>query len=172
VEKFDMTGPRKSDDYLRQGRRDRLIKELDHDPYHSKLKIVEPTACPECGAVFVRGRWSWDEAPADAHQQPCPACQRINDRVPAAFLTLSGDFLKEHKDEIINLVHNYEQREKAEHPLKRIMGSEETADGLEFTFTDAHLARGIGDAIHNAYEGDLDYEYTKEDIMLRVSWSR
>jgi hypothetical protein len=52
------------------------------------------------------------------------------------------------------------------------MGSEEQPDGLLFTFTDAHLARGIGEALHHAYQGELEYAYAKEDIMLRVTWSR
>ena len=92
--------------------------------------------------------------------------------MPAAFLTLRGDFLANHRDEILNLIRNYEERERKEHPLKRVMGSEEQADGIVFTFTDAHLARGIGEALHNAYEGEIDYQYTKEDIMLRVTWTR
>jgi hypothetical protein len=52
------------------------------------------------------------------------------------------------------------------------MGSEEQADGMMLTLTDAHLARGIGEALHRAYEGEIDYQYTKEDIMLRVTWTR
>jgi len=52
------------------------------------------------------------------------------------------------------------------------MCSDEQEEGLVMSLTDAHLARGIGEAIHHAYEGDIDYQYTKEDIMLRVSWSR
>jgi hypothetical protein len=94
------------------------------------------------------------------------------DRVPAAFLTLRGEFVYGHKDEIMNLIRNYEARERTEHPLKRIMGIEEQADGMVFTFTEAHLARGIGEALHHAYEGEIDYQYTKEDIMLRVTWTR
>ena len=167
-----MTGPRKSTDYLRQGRRDRLLRELDHDPYHSKLKLKEPSVCGECGAVFHKGRWSWGGAPEGAHEILGPACQRIKDRVPAAFLTLRGEFFAAHSEEIGNLIQNYIERESAEHPLKRLMASEDQDDGIAFSFTDAHLARGIGEALHNAYEGELDYEYTKEDIMLRVTWSR
>lgn len=168
-----MTKPTKETDYLRQGRNERLIRELDHDPYHSKKKLKEPTACPECEAVFTHGRWNWaDKQPDDAQQHLCPACQRIKDRVPAAFLTIRGDFFAEHKDEIMNLIHNYEKREWAEHPLKRIMDVEEQERGIVITFTDAHLARGIGDALHHAYQGDINYQYTKEDIMLRVTWSR
>jgi len=156
----------------RADRRDRLIRELDHDPYHAKLKIKGPAVCPGCGAVFLRDRWTWQTAPSDAREHTCPACQRIKDRVPAAFLTLSGDFSVNHRDEIMNLINNYQQQQAKDHPLKRIMATEAQAAGLVLTFTDAHLARGIGEALQNAYEGELDYEYTKEDIMLRVSWVR
>lgn len=169
-----MTGPSKSkqNDYLHQGRKNRLLKEMDHDPYHSKQKLHEPSVCSECGAVFHKGRWSWDEPTPGAHEVLCPADQRIRDRVPAGILTLSGEFLAQHKDEIMNLIRNKAEQEGKEHPLKRIMDMEEQEGELVITFTDAHLPRGIGEALHRAYEGELDYEYTKEDIMLRVSWHR
>jgi hypothetical protein len=40
------------------------------------------------------------------------------------------------------------------------------------TTTDPHLARRIGEALHDAYKGTLDYQYNKEDNLLRVTWSR
>jgi NMD protein affecting ribosome stability and mRNA decay len=147
-------------------RHDRLLRELDHDPYHARLKLKEPNVCPECGAVFHKGRWTWAQAPAEAHRELCPACLRIRDEIPAAFLMLGGSLLAGH------LVRNHEQRERAEHPLKRIMAVEETDDGLRLGFTEAHLARGIGEALRDAYKGDLDYRYADEDIMLRVTWKR
>jgi NMD protein affecting ribosome stability and mRNA decay len=159
-------------EYVRRQRRDRLIRELGHDPYHSKRKIKGPAVCSDCGALYVAGRWTWEKAPADARDTVCPACHRIRDKVPAAFLTLRGDFLNSHRVEIMNLINNYQEHERTEHPLKRIMGREEQADGFVFTFTDAHLARGIGGALYNAYEGKVDYQYSKEDIMLRVIWTR
>ncbi|MFO7593624.1 MAG: BCAM0308 family protein [Pseudomonadota bacterium] len=167
-----MTKPTEQNDYLRQGRQDRLIRELDHDPYHSKRKLSEPTVCPNCRAVFSKGRWSWAEVPENAHEQLCPACQRIEDKVPAGFLTLRGTFFGDHREEIMGLIHNYEEREKLEHPLKRIMAIEDQDEETVITFTDAHLARGIGEAIHHAYEGEIDYQYTKGEIMLRVVWER
>lgn len=154
------------------GRHDRLIQELDHDPYHSKLKLQEGTTCSECSATYHKGRWTWESAASDAPQKLCPACQRIQDKVPAAFLTISGDFFSENKQEILNMIHNTEDKEKQSHPLKRIMAIDEQDGQTEVTFTDAHLASAIGHALESAYQGDLDLQYTKGDIMLRVTWNR
>jgi NMD protein affecting ribosome stability and mRNA decay len=153
-------------------RHDRLLREWVHDPYKSKSKPPEPTVCHECGAVFTSGRWQWAEAPDGAHEGLCPACQRIRDRVPAGILTLSGPFLREHREEILNLVRNTEEREKAQHPLKRIMAVEEGDEETVITFTDPHLARGTGTALHHAWQGDLDYHYLEEEMLLRVHWRR
>lgn len=159
-------------DYVRPKRKDRLIQELEHDPYQVRRKIKSPATCPDCGAVYMSGRWTWKQAPPNATPHVCPACQRIADRVPAAFLTLRGKFMHGHKDEILRLIQNYEAREQKDHPLKRIMDREEREDEMVLSFSDAHLARGIGAALHNAYEGELDYEYSKGEIMLRVTWIR
>ena len=149
-----------------------LLQEREHDPYHSRAKLKEPTVCPECNAVFHKGRWVWSAIPDNAHANLCPACHRIHDKVPAGFLTISGSFHLQHKDEINSLIHNIEEREKSEHPLKRIMGMEMQDGDLVYSFTDSHLARDIGDALHHAYQGELNYQYTDGDIMLRVSWKR
>lgn len=154
------------------GRRDRLLREWVHDPYKSKVKPHDPSVCRECGAVFQEGRWQWLAAPEGAHEAVCPACQRVQDRVPAGILTLGGSFMSGHRDEILHLIHNVEEREKKEHPLKRIMAMEEHDDELVVTFTDPHLARGAGEALQHAYEGELDYHYAEEDVLLRVHWRR
>ncbi|MGD2119391.1 MAG: BCAM0308 family protein [Chromatiales bacterium] len=158
----------------RPERGDRLIKERVHDPYKAKRKLSEPTVCPDCQAVYSAGRWQWQEAaPADAEEHRCPACQRIHDRVPAGYLTLSGEFFQQHHDEIMRLMHNKVETEKAEHPLKRIMGIEVQPDGATLvTFTDMHLPRGVGEAIEHAYAGELDIQYTEGADSLRVTWAR
>jgi NMD protein affecting ribosome stability and mRNA decay len=151
---------------------DRLIREHEHDTYKSRRKLPEPTVCPECGAVFHRGRWAWGERPPQAHETHCPACLRIRDRYPAGYVTLSGPFLEQHEQEILGLARNIEAREKAEHALKRIMAVQHENGKILITTTDMHLARTIGDALYHAYEGEVDYEYTDEANILRVSWER
>jgi len=151
----------------------RNIQELVHDPYFSKRKLPEPSSCPECGAVYHAGRWLWGTSSPDAHLSLCPACQRIKDHCPAGFLTLSGEFLSDHREEILQLLKNLEQYEKAEHPLKRLICMEHQSDGsLEATFTDPHLARAMGEAVRHAYKGQLDYDYQAGEYLLRVKWTR
>lgn len=155
-----------------QVRRDRLLQEQSHDPYQLRAKLPEPTACPQCGAVFRNGRWSWGDAPAQAHHETCPACHRLNDRFPAGFVSLDGGFFAAHRDEILALVRHEEQRERQAHPLKRLMAIEDHDGGVMVTTTDVHLARGIADALHHAYQGELEFHYRPDDNLLRVHWTR
>ena len=142
------------------------------DPYRATLKPPEPTRCPSCGASFIDGRWTWRRAPPDAHAQMCPACQRTEDEFPGGYVVLKGDFLKAHRDEIIEVVKGKEKREKAEHPLQRIMKIEDVALGLQISTTDSHMARGIGEAVHDAFQGDLKIRYSKDENLVRVAWKR
>jgi NMD protein affecting ribosome stability and mRNA decay len=153
-------------------RREQLLKELVHDSYKLKWKLPDPTRCPQCGAVYHQGRWRWIGAPAGAHESMCPACRRIHDRFPAGYISLKGEFFDAHRDVVLGLVRSCETKEKAEHPLERIMGIERTREGALVTTTDTHLARRIAEALHAAYKGRLLFRYNKEQALLRVFWNR
>ena len=142
------------------------------DPYIATKKPPEPTVCPSCKAVFTAGRWSWQRPPSEAAEMTCPACQRINDDFPAGYVMVKGEFIKAHRDEIIALMKSKEDREKAEHPLQRIMAIEDVREGLQVTTTDSNLARGIGEALHDAYKGDLKLKYSRDENLLRAVWKR
>lgn len=156
----------------RAPRKDRLIREEVHDPYRARLKLAEPSVCPQCGAVFQKGRWAWTSPPSGAQEAHCQACRRINDGYPAGEVTLSGSFLRQHRREIMNLARNQEEQEKSERPLHRIMAIEDGQDVVLIKTTDIHLPRRIGQAVHNAYEGDLDYRYNEDSYFIRVNWRR
>ena len=122
--------------------------------------------------MYRHGRWGWGAAQPGSHSEVCSACHRIRDRFPAGYVTLQGDFLQTHRGEIMQRVRACEGAEKPEHPLQRIMAIEPDGEGLLVTTTDPHLARRIGDALHDAYKGELDFHYNKEENLLRVSWRR
>lgn len=153
-------------------RHEQRFEGLEKDPYKAGRKPPEPTRCPECGAVFHRGRWTWEAAPEGAHEELCPACRRVAERLPAGFVSLTGEFFRAHRDEVLARVRSCEEAEKGEHPLQRIMAVEPEGEGVLVTTTDIHLARRIGDALHDAWKGELDEHYSKEENLVRVSWSR
>ena len=152
--------------------RDRILDDLRHDPYQAKGKYREPTVCASCGAIFERGRWKWGEAPAHAHQATCPACARTRDKLPAGFVTLSGEFFNAHRAELLQLARNTAESERAEHPLHRIMTVAETPDEAVITTCDLHSARRIGEALESAYDGELDLRFGEDEYSVRVNWTR
>lgn len=159
--------------YLPSGYSIRFLPEWQHDPYHARRKWREPTQCPDCKAVFHDGRWRWDGESEGAEEHLCPACQRIHDLYPAGYLIIGGGFFSEHREEIENLLRNHVRHVNDEHPLQRMMAMEKQGDGsLEITLTDPHLARGLGDALHKAYGGQLSYQYQNGEYLLRVHWER
>jgi len=153
-------------------RRNRLIKERVHDPYHVRLKPKEGSVCGGCQAVYAGGKWRWREAPADSHKTTCPACQRTKDKFPAGTLRLSGRFFADHKAEILSLVRNSAEREWKSHPLHRIMAIRDQGADAVVTTTDIQLPRTIGQALHDAYSGDLKINYGDEAYSIDVGWTR
>ncbi len=153
-------------------RRDRTVQEYQHDTYKLRGKLKEPTVCPECGAVFHKGRWTWGPRPAEAHEALCPACHRIRDKYPKGLLTIAGPFLADHREEILGVVHNTEAKEKAEHPLSRIVAIEQQDETLVVSTTDTHLPRRIGEMLHHAYQGEFRVHYDEGEQFVRVKWER
>jgi hypothetical protein len=142
------------------------------DKTRQARKLRGPARCPDCGAVYRRGRWRWEAPARVASAARCPACLRARQRLAAASVTLSGRFFAAHRDEILARVRHCEQAEKQLHPLQRIIAIDAEGTGMRVTTTDVHLARRIGDALQRAYKGELAYRYTRDENLLRVRWSR
>jgi hypothetical protein len=151
---------------------DNLFQEPIHDTYKADAKLSEPSVCFCCGAVYRDGSWQWLTVPKNAHQATCSACHRIKDRFPAGILSLTGDYLKLYRFQIMHLLHDFEEEEAAKDPLKRIMNIEEINNATQVSTTDTHLARGMGVALHHAYQGVLAFNYSPEQSQLMVNWSR
>lgn len=153
-------------------RKEQRMRPERDDSYKSTAKQPDPAACPRCHASYLKGRWTWHAAPADAPRHTCPACQRIEDEFPGGYVTLKGAFLAEHRAEVLNVVIARAARAREEHPMQRLMGVENVTQGVLVTTTDAHLARGIAVAVHEAFKGNLDLAFSKDENMVRATWSR
>ena len=102
----------------------------------------------------------------------CPACQKIRDRYAEGKVTLQPSaFLTTHRDEILHLIHNEEERAKGINPLERIVGISESAGALVVTTTNEKLAQRIGRALKSAYQGYTTYQWS-EPKFLSVEWQR
>jgi len=137
-------------------------------------KLPELAACPRCGASYREGRWTWKTAPAGSYEQVCPACERIEAGYPAGVLHVAGAFAAAHRDDLIGLVRNVEERERGDHPLKRVMSIEDEGIGFVVQTTDAKLALALGRALEKAYDGHLEHPPTTADTenLVRVRWAR
>jgi len=145
------------------------------NPYHEDRKYPEPTECPRCHLIYRNGRWQHGNetnGTHSAHSSHCPACKREIDRLPAGLLYLSGSYLDQHREEILNIASNQSQSAALQRPLQRIMWIEKGTDNTEIATTDSHLAMRIGKAIESACKGDLTIKHAHDAQLVRVYWER
>ena len=140
-----------------------------HDPYRRDGKRAGPGCCTGCGAVYLRGRWSWRVRPYGARAMECPACERIRERTPAGILRLDGE-LGARRGELLGLVRNVEERERSQHPLERLILVRERKDGLHIETTGVHLARRIADALRRTFHLPAEFDFAPGEELLRVRW--
>jgi len=155
-----------------QSQKNKLFKPQHGYPYLAQQSGAA-ALCSQCGAHYQAGHWVWQASvPADTPKVVCPACRRTADNAPAGTLTLTGHFLRDHRTEILNLIHNIEAAEKAEHALERLLRVNELDDGLEVTTTGMHLANRIGHALNAAYKGHAEYHYSDDENYVDIRWAR
>jgi hypothetical protein len=85
---------------------------------------------------------------------------------------MTGSFITEHKEDIMNLIRNEGDRAKAINPLERIMGIQGTDGNYDILTTNEKLAQRIGRALHKAYDGSVAYKWSEDNKLVRVSWQR
>jgi NMD protein affecting ribosome stability and mRNA decay len=136
--------------------------------------------CDGCRAVFRRRHWLFDEAlyaqvaagPA-VRRLTCPACRKISDGYYEGEVTLTaGPFLDTHKEEILNLIRNEEERARGLNPLERIVAITEESGKVVVTTTNEKLAQRIGRELKKAYQGKADFRWSEDTKCLRVKWTR
>ncbi len=132
---------------------------------------ASPTECIDCGVVYFDGRWRWGVAPGQVREGRCPACTRIAQQHPAAWIVLATDFA-EHQANALQLIEEGAERARALHPLRRLMGRQMGAEGLELSFTDMRLARELAATVQHAFHAQLSYHYDAQAQQLRIVVTR
>lgn len=155
-----------------QMRRDKQPKAHTPDSYRAPRRATGASACPDCGAVYDKGRWTWNASSTEMHQLLCPACQRTHEHAPAGEMIFDGDYLLNRREEVLELLNRQAASEQREHPLERIMDVDAHPAHIVVHTTGPHLVRRIGAAMLHAHHGHLEISYRDGEGLLRAHWTR
>jgi NMD protein affecting ribosome stability and mRNA decay len=150
------------------------------DAYLPKGASKKITVCEGCHAVYKKKRWyaephhySAAVTIRDTAVAVCPACLKIRDNFPGGIVTLKGDYVLPHKQELLNLIKNEEARARGVNPLERVMSVKETGyGGIVVSTTNEKLAQRIGRSIKKAFRGNVTYQWSHDNKLARVDWQR
>ena len=144
------------------------------EPYPPKGSLTDGSVCKGCGIVYRNKRWQLESVPPSPHSAEvlCPACQRIQGEDPAGVVTLSGPYLAQHKEEILNSIKQQESKHREKNPLGRIMEIKEEDGRITVTTTEDKLAQKIGREVYKSQRGELHYKWSHDQRMVRVDWMR
>ncbi|MCX5891293.1 MAG: BCAM0308 family protein [Deltaproteobacteria bacterium] len=139
----------------------------------------EAAVCQECHAIYQEKRWFFDAKLFDklagagkVRQVVCPTCRKIKDHYVEGYLTLSGEFLVEHKNELVILLENEAAKVGKRNVGDRIIQMAPEGEKLVVETTTDKLAQHLGRAIYKAYKGELTFNWGERDKLVRVYWSR
>ncbi|MFL9893252.1 BCAM0308 family protein [Paraburkholderia sp. RL17-381-BIF-C] len=156
----------------KQMRRDKQPQAHIYDSYRPRGRSAGASRCPDCGAIYDDGRWTWRMSAEQMHQLQCPACKRIHEQAPAGEITFDGDYLLSRADEVLALLHHQADGESKEHPLERIMDIQQNPEHIVVQTTGPHLVRRLGAAMLHAHQGTLEISYRDNEGLLRAHWAR
>ena len=148
------------------------------DTYYNQSLPKDGSYCKKCHAIFHHKHWYFDEEKiqellkSSSDGVVCPACKKIADKFASGIVTLKGRFIRDHREEIVNLIQNEEKRAMGLNPLERIIEILPNKDGFEVTTTHEKLAQRIGKRLHSSFSGSVAYRWTPQDKMARVLWNR
>jgi NMD protein affecting ribosome stability and mRNA decay len=149
------------------------------NPYVMESGLKEPALCQGCQAIYRHNRWQLEpEAVAGVQNDPevqwvtCPACLKTAEHYAEGFITLRGDYLWRHEEEIRNILSNEAERVMAKNPISRIMHMETTGESLVIETTEQKLAEHLGKTLNRAHKGDLQVAWSGSPRICRVIWER
>jgi len=155
-------------------------KSATTDPYLPRGGSRKISVCGGCRSVYMNKRWYAAGVVDDtaltnpeAARIVCPACLKIRDDFPGGIVTLKGDYVLPHKQALMHLIKNEEERARGLNPLERVMSVKESGYGsLVIQTTNERLAQRLGRAIKKAFRGEVAYHWSHDNKLARVDWER
>ena len=118
------------------------------DPYIPEESYAGTVICRTRHAVHQNERWSLDPKIYEERGEDRGGSIHHLPRLPEAprpatggIVTLSSDFIPEHRQEILNLIRNEDERARNVNPLERVMEIEEDTNEIVVTTTNEKLAQ-------------------------------
>lgn len=98
--------------------------------------------------------------------------QHKNKEEQGGVITLTGAFLLDHHDEVVNLINHEGRIAEEKNPLHRVSRIDRANGGIVVETTDHNLALRIGKALSHAYKGAHTYKFPKGEKFVEVDWRR
>jgi hypothetical protein len=155
-------------------------KTATSDMYLPRGAAQRVSLCGSCHSVYRNKRWYVDADLYEALRKDagtadvvCPACLKIRDNFPGGIVTLKGSYIVTHRQGLLSLIRNEEERARAVNPLERVMSVRDDGFGrLIITTTNEKLAQRLGRSIGKAFHGKVSYNWSHDNKLLRVDWER
>lgn len=87
-------------------------------------------------------------------------------------LKISGNFLLDHEEEVLNLVKHEGRMAAEKNPNARVIGIEKKDGGIEVSISDHNLALHIGKRLEHAYKGKHEFKFLPGEKYVEVLWNR
>ena len=100
--------------------------------------------------------------------------EQARNRLPAlkGIVNISGDFVAEHFEELVNLVKAEERRATEKNPHEHLIKVEKVDGGIKIETTSDALALRIGRLLNKSYKGRTDFKFRYSDKYVIVDWVR
>lgn len=135
--------------------------------------------CGRCSAVYDGHKWYDDvdlhselERGGTAEISLCPGDERLEKRRVDGVVTLNGEFLRKHKTEAVNLIHNISEKHRKRNIAARLLEVKEENGGIVVETTEVTLAEKIGKEFERAFSGSLNIDWLHGAEFVRVNWKR
>jgi hypothetical protein len=134
--------------------------------------------CKYCSAVYESKHW---QPIAKLNPQfidrlkktVCPACHAQKGLVSDGTLHLTGSFMDQHRQEILNIILRTEEKENARDILNRIERIDSRPKEITIYTGKNQLAVEIGNKVAAAYKGGkLEITWSKNDKPVEVKWHK